>query len=68
MFIGYTFKRNDNEKSELLKALLDLDNTSQPLEQHKDNVESMQLERAVKVEVPDELRNKGFKKDKDHKI
>jgi len=31
MFIGYTFKRNDNDKSELLKALLDLDSTSQQL-------------------------------------
>lgn len=29
MFIGYTFKRNDNDKSELLKALLDLDNSVQ---------------------------------------
>lgn len=38
MFIGYTFKRNEQEKSELLKALLDLDNTAQPLEPHKDNV------------------------------
>lgn len=64
MFIGYTFKRNDNDKSELLKALLDLDSTVQPLEPHKDNVESLQLERAIKVEVPEVLRNKGFKKEK----
>lgn len=25
MFIGYTFKKNDQRQSELLKALLDLD-------------------------------------------
>lgn len=39
MFIGYTFKRNDQDKSELLKALLDLDSTCMtPNELHRDNV------------------------------
>ena len=50
MFIGYTFKKNDSEKSELLKALLDLDSTFVPHEPpHRDNVESLHLEKASKV-------------------
>lgn len=68
MFIGYTFKRHDQDKSELLKALLDLDATSMPVELHRDNVESLQLDRPVKIEFTEDQRNKIFKKDKDFKI
>lgn len=48
MFIGYTFKKNDQKQSELLKALIDLDMGNIPLETEKPSInvcDSLQLDK-----------------------
>jgi hypothetical protein len=46
MFIGYTFKKNDPNQSELLKALLDLDIGKIPEDLDKNTVcDSLQLDK-----------------------
>lgn len=66
MFIGYTFKKNDQKQSELLKALLDLDLGHIPsqLESTNSNIcDSLQLDRP-RIELTEKQIKNIFKKQK----